>query len=399
MTRVLVAQVPSVANRAATCTIAGVMLFDLYVSTRTCTSVELRVRSDAAGDVLLSARPENTVVLQPVVAHRGRSFYRHTFDGLPSDACVEVRAAHGATGYERQLTTSTLPPLPGKRKIRLGILADTHLCLERRCIDDFRPGTKRLSGLSWELTGRYLDRLERLGAEAIVLLGDLVDPCTSESLRVLRELLDARGVECFPIIGNHEPWTPGGESLFYECLGLPRSGYYAVCRQGLRLLMLSTPTPEALHPQSNQYRWLAEQLSSAADDDIVIFSHFSLLLHPCVQGGRNDGYQLLDSHEELLELVHRNPRVRLLSAGHKNVPSRMLRDHTLHLLSPQLIQAPCGYDLLDLCDEGLARITHEIDEQHYVEVARAAYEQDGPLRFGTEDDRCFVWEYPDVVKV
>lgn len=161
------------------------------------------------------------------------------------------------------------------------------------------------------------------------------------------------------------------------------------------MLMLSTPTPEALQPRSSQFRWLAEQLASVhCDDDVVIFSHFSLLLHPCVQSWRNDGYQLLESHQEVLDLLSRHPRVRLFAAGHKNVPSRLLQGHTLHLLSPQLIQAPCSYDLLDLCEHGLARTTCEIDEQHHVEVARAAYEHNWRLRFGTEVDRCFVWQYP-----
>lgn len=59
-----------------------------------------------------------------------------------------------------------------------------------------------------------------------------------------------------------------------------------------------------------------------------------------------------------------------------------------------LIQSPCGYDMLDLCEDGLCRVTYEIDEQHYVEVARAAYESEWPLRFGTDEDRRFVWSYP-----
>ena len=376
--------------------VAVALLFDPYVASRTPTELELRVRSAANGPVWMRMGGTETCLPEPAVSYQGQYFYRHAFRGLPSGTELEIEVRQDAADLSRTLSTRTLPPLPGIRKMRLGLLADLHLTLDRRHIDDYRPGTKRLCGLSLELAERYLERLELLGAEAIVLLGDVVDPCTRESLAVLRSLLERREVPCYPIIGNHEPWSRGGAALFHEALDLPRRGYYAVCRPGLRLLMLSTPSPDALHPDGAQYRWLVEQLGDAGEDeDIVLFSHFSLVLHHCVEGSRNDGYQLLDAHRKLLDLIGRFANVRLVSAGHKNVPSCFLSGHTLHLLSPQLIQAPCGYDLLDLCEGGLARITYEIDEQHYAEVARAAYAREGPLRFGTDEDRCFVWRYPE----
>jgi hypothetical protein len=126
----------------------------------------------------------------------------------------------------------------------------------------------------------------------------------------------------------------------------------------------------------------------------VLFSHFSLLLHPCNDGHRNDGYQLLDDRAALLGLLERFPRVRVFSAGHKNVPSRVMRGKTVHLLSPQLIQAPCGYDMLRLYEGGAARTTYEIDEQHYCEVARTAYEVDWALRYGDDGGRNFCMVYP-----
>ena len=374
------------------------MLFDPYVATRTSTELEVRIRSESDGPIRLRVGEFEAGLPGPVISHRGRHFYRHTTSDLPSDRQFEVEARHVATGLTGSTVARTLPPLPGARKMRIGLLPDLHLTLERGHIDDYRPGSKRLYGLSLELTERYVERLERLGVEAIVLLGDLVDPCTRASLRALRDLLDSCKVPCYPIIGNHEPWSRGGEALFYDALDLPPGGYYTIRRPGLRLLMLSTPSPSALRVGGAQYQWLVDQLRDVSpDEDVVLFSHFSLLLHPCVQGLRNDGYQLLDDHRKLLELIGRSTNVRLVSAGHKNVPSRLLSGHALHLLSPQLIQAPCGYDLLDLCEGGLSRITYEIDEQHYAEVSRAAYEHEWPLRFGSDEDRCFVWKYPSVL--
>jgi 3',5'-cyclic AMP phosphodiesterase CpdA len=290
--------------------------------------------------------------------------------------------------------TSTLPDPPGAPKLRLGIVADLHLPATRASIERYAPGAKRLHGLAGELAERYLPRLESLGADAIVLLGDLVDPCTPETLAALRRIMEAVSVPCHPIIGNHEPWSPRGEELFYRSLGLPAGGYYVVRTHGVRLILLSTPTPDALGPGSGQLAWLRRQLADVApDEDVALFSHFSLLLHPCVAGAKNDGYQLLDHHRELLTLLSESPRVRVFSAGHKNVPSRLDRDGVVHLLSPQLIQAPCGYDMLSFYDDGLGRTTYEIDEQHYCEVARAAYEGSWPERYGQEDHRNFCLAY------
>jgi hypothetical protein len=47
-----------------------------------------------------------------------------------------------------------------------------------------------------------------------------------------------------------------------------------------------------------------------------------------------------------------------------------------------------------LCEDSLARIAHQIDEQHCAEVFRTVHERKGPLRSGTDEDRCFVWRYP-----
>jgi hypothetical protein len=112
-----------------------------------------------------------------------------------------------------------------------------------------------------------------------------------------------------------------------------------------------------------------------------------------VQGANNDGYQLLDSHPALLKLLCQYPNVRLFAAGHKNVPSRLLHDGIVHTLSPQLIQAPMGYDVFQLYEGGLTRTTYELDEQHYVEVGRCAYGSRYPERYGSEGDRNFSHRY------
>lgn len=371
------------------------MLFDLYAPTRSDSHFEVRLRSDSPGPIRWQLGASEVVDATPRIRYRGRSFFRQVLDGLLPATRYRVTATCTKTNQTAHLDVTTLPKIQGKKKLCLGLLPDLHLSLEQATIDDYQYGQRRLTGLSAELTRRYLLRLEELGADAIVLLGDVVDPCTERTLARLGKLLAAVKIPIHPIIGNHEPWSPGGQERFHRALNLPGEGYYTVTYPGLRLVFLSTPDPDALGPRSAQLGWLEEQLTSAApDQDILVFSHFSLVLHPAVTGLRNDGYQLLSNHRAILELLRRYPKVRLFSAGHKNVPSRVVTGQLVHLLTPQLIQAPCGFDLVHLSEGGFSRLTYEIDEQHYVEVARAAYEHEWSLRYGDEPARNFAWAYP-----
>jgi hypothetical protein len=374
-------------------------LFDVYIPTRTGTSVEVRLRSSLDGAVSLSVNQTTVRIDAPSITYENLHFYRQTFSSLSPGTICSVEAHHLRSGFNATVKVTTLMSPSSEPKLRIGIMADPHIPLGQGSIEQYHPGTKRLSGLAHQLTEKYMGRLEKLGADIIVLPGDLVDPCTPQTLRQVQKCIDSVTIPCYPIIGNHEPWTPGGERLFYRTLGLPEGGYYAVRRNGTLLIFLSTPVPESLNVDTRQYRWLEEQLAASdPDDDIILFSHFSLLLHPCVQGFKNDGYQLLDNHRRLLDLITGYPNVRLFIAGHKNVPSQVVRNGIIHTLSPQLIQVPCGYDLFTLFDKGVMRITFEIDEQHYCEVARAAYKRNWLERYGEEEGRNFYLSYDDSVQ-
>ncbi len=367
-------------------------MLDLYLATRTSDALEFRVRSSAGGPVTLRVEGQSPVDCVPCISWEGMHFTRHRFHRL--EPGTRYRATADGSGGAATFTAETLPAPPGRPRLRLGLIADLHLGPHRCGIEAYPRGTRRLYGLAYELGAKYIRRLADLGAERIILTGDLVDPCTPGTLGLLKELLASVPVPCHPIIGNHEAWAPGGEALFYRELGLPGGGYSCVRAGGARLLLLSTPTPSSLGSGDPQRSWMEGLLrESGAGEDVFLFSHFSLLHHPCVQGARDDGYQVLEDRRGLLEVLDRHPNVRAFVAGHKNVPSRVVRRGVAHLLSPEFIQAPCGYDLLTLYEGGFSRATYEIDEQHYCEVARAAYERDWPVRFGTEEDRSFYHAY------
>ena len=373
---------------------ANEMLFHAYVPTRDADSLELRVCSSMGGPIEFMIDGHNRSIDSPSVSQGGLHFYRQTIEPLPSGTPFVIIVRHCQSGMEKAVETSMLKLPSGRLKLKIGVLADLHLPEHAVSIDRYSPGTRRFGGLASELGHKYIKRLVALGADIIVLPGDLVEPCNRQTLSQLQELMNSVSVPCYPIIGNHEPWSPNGAALFRDFLGLPSHGYYSACHGDCRLIMLDSPDPGALANRSAQLRWLKSEIEkSGPHETIVIFSHFSLLLHPCVQGHKNDGYQLLDNHRQILKTVEEFPNVRLFIAGHKNVPSVVVRNSIVHTLSPQLIQFPCGYDLFRVFDDGVMRTTYEIDEQHYVELARTGYAHNWEERYGAERGRNFFIEF------
>ncbi len=230
------------------------------------------------------------------------------------------------------------------------------------------------------------------GPDAIFLLGDTLDPADQHSLAWLRDLITGSRIPVYPIIGNHEGCGGTSDEDFHLALGLPAHGHYVVRVQGLPFLMLATPGQDSLAPGSEGYRWLASILEELREEEAVFCcAHLSLLLHPCVQGHRNDGMQVLWSADSLLNLLASHPNVRAWIAGHKNIPSKVIHRGILHLLSPQLIQAPCGFRELRLSRQGMESVLHPICNKQVALLSKKAYGSSYPERHGQQDDRDFSW--------
>jgi hypothetical protein len=240
-----------------------------------------------------------------------------------------------------------------------------------------------------------------MDVDAIFLLGDTLDPAEDDEIRWLKSLIDRSSVPVHIVIGNHEAYGGISTEQFHRAFGLPEHGHHVIRVRGVPFLMLATPDQDSLSPGSAGYDWLTSALSRIdPHEDVFCCAHFSLLLHPCVQGWKNDGMQVLSASEAILALLRRHPNARAWIAGHKNVPSKVERDGVLHLLSPQLIQAPCGYRLLDIHPNGIRSRVDDIDEQDLASWSRLAYGDDYDERHGVEEDRDFWWVFPssEIVK-
>jgi calcineurin-like phosphoesterase family protein len=279
-----------------------------------------------------------------------------------------------------------------RRRCRVALLPDCHVQPGRDALPA-RP-VKRLYGAARQLLESQLERLSSFDADAVFLLGDTLDPADEAGLAWLKSLIARSPVPIHIIIGNHETYGPVSAERFHRSLGLPAHGNHVVVVNGVPFLMLATPDQDCLAPGTAGFRWLREQLGRFdAGTDLFCCAHFSLVLHPCVQGPRNDGMQVLWAAEEILTLLRQYPNVRGWIAGHKNVPSKVVRDGILHLLSPQLIQAPCAFRVIDIYANGILSRVHDIEQQDLARLSRRAYGPAYAERHGPERDRDFWWSW------
>ncbi len=364
---------------------------ECYFATIRWDCAEFRAVSETADRLEVTIDSGDPLVVTPVARERGYCFFRQWLFGLDPNASYEVEVRNGV--QRTTLILETLPMPSGECRLRFGVLPDLHLQprADRRALGDRE---KRLYPVVKELTAKYLKRLEAQGADMIFLPGDTLDPCDDETIKLLKRLFSSVSIPCHLLVGNHELYGRYNERDCYRAFGLPEHGCYTVTNNGVACIMLSTPDQACLCPGSPRYHWLTRELEALAGaHDILVFTHFSLLLHPCVQGWKNDGMQQLDDAEAVLALLERQSTVRGVIAGHKNVPSRMERNGIIHLLSPQLIQSPCGYSLIEIYPKAMAHNVYEIEEMHYLQRSRDALGAEDDERFGTGSDRHFVWEW------
>ena len=285
----------------------------------------------------------------------------------------------------------------GQHLLKIGILSDPHVNLSSY-------NGKRLYGAANELLQKYGTKLiQDHKVDCIVLPGDICDSGNDEELHIAANILNPlrKHVPVYAVIGNHEY----GQKKFSKLLvpQNPQQGYYSVdvTEHGIHMIFLATNTQDSLNHGTEQLEWLQHDLKSTTTrkatndgniDIILVFLHYSLVLHPLHDNGRwDDGLQVLDNAKYVLQLLHSYPSVRAVICGHKNVPSIVIDNKNLiHTLSPQLIQVPCGYDVIDVYKHGIRRCVYEIEEIELQETSRrAAGRYDAQTRWGIDEHRSF----------
>lgn len=361
------------------------MIIALYVPTRGTDFLIATCVCDAPEPVSLKLRlPDHTISLEPElppIRENGRYFYRFAARGLPPETeclVVATQISHPPVHFK----TATLRRPDSARRVRFGILADPH-CSSRQ------TEYGRQFEESFDLFRKYTGRLADLGAEFIVVPGDMTDEGSIDQLNICREIIQVSPVPVHVVAGNHER----DPDLFHRVMEMD-SPFFALEKAGKRFLFLSTASPRDLLPGTRQKAWLESELGRAPERDVYIFSHYSLINHPSLVREKDLS---IENTDEICALLDAAPQVRAVFSGHKNIPSRTRHRQVTHIVCPQLVQVPCGFDLVDIYDHGMVRHLFEIDEVHLDWRSRDAYSDAGEIsyRYGSESDRNFTVSFED----
>lgn len=362
------------------------MIIDAYIVTTTYNFLDVRVISTTGRKIKIIVESEKEKSVDCNIHKHNLYFFTCCFYGLKSEHEYTLKIFQEPNErIEYKIKTLAVPE--SRKLCRFGILPDLHIAYNYIS----RPDSgKRLYGKALELADKYITRLKKQDAEFILFPGDTLDPASKKNLKLFSDLKTNSGIPFYPVIGNHEGWGNGDEERFNSMFCFHENGFYAFSVGNARFLMLCTPDQSSLSPQTVQHTWLCNELQQYGHTmNIFLCLHFSFILHPCVRGWKNDGMQQLYNSGELLTLFKKYKGIKAVFAGHKNVPSKVVKDGIAHLLHPQLIQAPCGYDIIDLFETGLIRTVYEIDEQDYVWQSRQAFGSGWQERFGNEESRNF----------
>ncbi len=363
------------------------MIIDAYVTTRSTDFVNITITTDSNSNLTITDNKHVITIKKPDIAFRDIYYFQYKWKSPQNSLTIILNIKQDE--YFTEIKTSLLSTPKGKKITSFGILADVHI---NDSNENYLPqSSKRLYAQANYLCKKYINHIKKLNAEFIIFPGDVLDSGSLNYLKTSQNILSQSKIPCYPIIGNHEEYGEVTRHDFYKVFSIPREGYYSFTKENVHFIMLDTPDQSALNKNTKQFEWLKNELQKYGNShNVLLFSHFSLILHPCVQGWKNDGLQQMYQYQEVLSLLKQYPGVKVFFAGHKNVPSRIIKGGINHVLCPQLIQAPCGFFMVDVYEKGLLCSYYEIDEKHYVQISRNAYGNDWKERCGTEESRNFV---------
>lgn len=185
---------------------------------------------------------------------------------------------------------------------RIAILADVHLA--------------DADGAAAELLRHAVEKIEMLGVDRVVVLGDLLDRGTPEEYEAARKILGALADRLEPVLGNHELLS-GSVADFEREWGKKPHRQFAlgelpavVLNSGIEGLPVSEWRGRI---DADQLRWLAAVLEPKAESPVAVFCH-----HPIAGTVRRSEEPMfgLENSRELEKILSRHPHDVLLFSGH-----------------------------------------------------------------------------------
>lgn len=200
---------------------------------------------------------------------------------------------------------SSMPrPMSQNAPLLVAQITDTHLFAD--------PNQEWKGTLTAKTLRSVLELIEQLQPQPDLLLltGDLSQDETPESYQQLQTLVSSLSIPSYWIAGNHDRLPLMEQNLTEKPFFADKSFQVG----GWQFILLNSAIPGCVHgelsPQSLE--WLEHQLQQANNCPTLISLH-----HPpfCVNSAWMDDIGLHHA-EELLDILDRNPQVRLVVFGH-----------------------------------------------------------------------------------
>jgi Icc protein len=193
-------------------------------------------------------------------------------------------------------------------------LSDTHILADESELLSVQPSVQ---------LHRILDRIDGMAItpQFCLVTGDLAHDSGEAGYRRLRELLapiTERGIPLLVGLGNHDQRAPFRRSFLGEQTDNDRRYYYARSIGGLRIIVLDSLVPGAVHGElgQEQLAWLAAELRHNAPQGRLIALH-----HPVALTGVPWLADNLLRDADALEGVLRGHDIVGILTGHCHTPS------------------------------------------------------------------------------
>lgn len=260
-------------------------------------------------------------------------------EGLKPDMDYKAMGYAGSKKLS-SINFRTLSTPVGKVIARFAVVADTHISIDR----ENRRG-RLFTESSW-LLRETLEVIDNENCEAIIMPGDVTDRADSKEVNKAESLLSSYNGKMFIVPGDHDMGKEAKNeeaNIFINKLcsrGLP----FSLTWNGLKVLGIDTSSGRL---DEEQLILLREALSGK--DPVIIVSHYNLL-----KGSMDSEKEaVIDNFKEAYGLFLSSNAPWVIYSGHVNIPFRMKMPNGWQINTPQVVQYPCGFLIVDIYREGL----------------------------------------------
>ena len=192
----------------------------------------------------------------------------------------------------------------------------------------------------------------------VMFTGDLIDKSYEKELLAVLPYVEKLKYPWYFVFGNHDPCVGGHltKKLYLEILRnhnknfTTRKSYYSfVPQKGYKVIgldsIIDTRVTANGEIDSEQLKWLDEELKKSKKDIVLIFIHV-----PIVEPFPSEGHRLLNAGE-VKALIEKYNNPIAVFQGHYHANKITQHDNVLYVSSPSLVSYPNAFRIINIKNE------------------------------------------------